>query len=409
MLNTDELFTYIRPTEKSVEGTAAVRDLCRELARQLTLLAPESDDRTDAIRKLHDFNMAAYFAIVHHQEAEPVVEPPPPPVRGWTFDPESPAVLQTDDWQCSAASLAWALSSVGRPTTQDQAIEILGARINPAVGLVQGDGSGLAVALREQGLPGNHASPIDFDSVLAEAGNRPILIGGAAWNHWSGVSGCFGSTLSLRNPAPGYKGIFSTLEREQFEALGPFAAVWLEDGAVTEPVAPADPDPWKFFSAHQIAATCGADRGAVEANWPHIAWALEKLGIRSRECEAAALATVAIETASTFEPVREAFWLDEEYRRNNFRYYPYYGRGYVQLTWESNYKHYGILIGQDLANNPDLAMEPSAAAWVLAYYFRDRGVDDAANQRDWGEVRRRVQGAHAGLPRLVTICKALLD
>jgi peptidoglycan hydrolase-like protein with peptidoglycan-binding domain len=45
------------------------------------------------------------------------------------------------------------------------------------------------------------------------------------------------------------------------------------------------------------------------------------------------LATTQWETAQTFKPVREAFWKDEEWRRVNLaRYYPYYGRGFVQLT-----------------------------------------------------------------------------
>jgi peptidoglycan hydrolase-like protein with peptidoglycan-binding domain len=45
------------------------------------------------------------------------------------------------------------------------------------------------------------------------------------------------------------------------------------------------------------------------------------------------LATVQWETAQTFKPVKEAFWHDEAWRQNHFRYFPYYDRGYVQLTW----------------------------------------------------------------------------
>src|SRR5690606_34382592 len=46
------------------------------------------------------------------------------------------------------------------------------------------------------------------------------------------------------------------------------------------------------------------------------------------------LATGWWETGKTMQPVREAYWLDEDWRRRNLRYYPFYGRGDVQLTWE---------------------------------------------------------------------------
>ena len=41
------------------------------------------------------------------------------------------------------------------------------------------------------------------------------------------------------------------------------------------------------------------------------------------------------------------------------KYWPFIGRGYVQLTWDYNYDKYGI------KNNPDKALEPAFAAYVL--------------------------------------------
>ncbi|WP_257011665.1 glycoside hydrolase family 19 protein [Psychrobacter sp. JB193] len=43
----------------------------------------------------------------------------------------------------------------------------------------------------------------------------------------------------------------------------------------------------------------------------------------------------------------------------------YYGRGYVQLTWLSNYVKMGKLLNIDLVNNPDLAMQPKHAADIM--------------------------------------------
>lgn len=77
------------------------------------------------------------------------------------------------------------------------------------------------------------------------------------------------------------------------------------------------------------------------------------------------LATTYHETNKTMQPVREAYWLSEDWRRRNLRYYPWYGRGYVQLTWEENYRKMGRLLGVDLLSNLDLAMDPRIAAAIM--------------------------------------------
>lgn len=91
------------------------------------------------------------------------------------------------------------------------------------------------------------------------------------------------------------------------------------------------------------------------------------------------LATVEWETARTFKPVREAFWKTEEWRRHNLRYYPYYGRGYVQLTWKNNYALYTERLRKrfperadqiDLVKNPDQALSPEFALFILVDGFK---------------------------------------
>lgn len=69
-----------------------------------------------------------------------------------------------------------------------------------------------------------------------------------------------------------------------------------------------------------------------------------------------ALATAWHETAFTFEPVSE--YGGEKYLRSK-DYWPYYGRGYVQLTWKSNYEKYGI------ASEPEKALDPDFAAHIM--------------------------------------------
>ena len=68
------------------------------------------------------------------------------------------------------------------------------------------------------------------------------------------------------------------------------------------------------------------------------------------------LATAYWETAHTMQPVTE--YGSKTYLHNK-PYFPYIGRGYVQLTHRQNYAHYG------LADTPEKALEPATAAHVL--------------------------------------------
>lgn len=184
---------------------------------------------------------------------------------------------------------------------------------------------------------------------------------------------------------------------------------------------PAMPDPWEHWTADRIAEATDCPVAAVTNHWPRIVEQLDHCGINDHMVQVAMAGTLAIETASTFAPVREAFWLDEAWRQNNLRYYPYYGRGYIQLTWESNYQTYGPKIAElwgtspdqpdfDLAGEPDRALDPDIAAAVAALYFRDHGggaIPVAARAGDWREVRRLVQGGADGLDRLMTIAADL--
>lgn len=90
------------------------------------------------------------------------------------------------------------------------------------------------------------------------------------------------------------------------------------------------------------------------------------------------LATSWHETNKTMQPVREAYWLSEAWRKRHLRYYPWYGRGFVQLTWEENYRKAdaalakaGLIKAGELLANSDLAMRPDIAAFIMR-----RGMDE---------------------------------
>jgi hypothetical protein len=113
------------------------------------------------------------------------------------------------------------------------------------------------------------------------------------------------------------------------------------------------------------------------------------------------LATSEWETAHKHEPVREAFWLSESWRRNNLRYYPWYGRGYVQLTWKENYvrAQSKLGLGTLLTDDPDMAMEPSIAAKIMVMgmaegWFTGKKLSDyiGRGKKDYRNARRIING-----------------
>ena len=113
------------------------------------------------------------------------------------------------------------------------------------------------------------------------------------------------------------------------------------------------------------------------------------------------LATAKWETAHTMQPVAEAYWVKnaEAWRKKNLRYYPYYGRGFVQLTWHRNYQDWSDRTGLDLVSKPELAMIPAVAARVLVQgcmlgTFTGKGLGDyiSADKVDFKNARRVVNG-----------------
>lgn len=92
-------------------------------------------------------------------------------------------------------------------------------------------------------------------------------------------------------------------------------------------------------------------------------------GLSLTQC-AYVLATVQHETNGQYVPVKEAYWMSEQWRRMNLRYYPWYGRGHVQLTWKSNYQKVDnyFKLGGKLIANPDLIISDhnlSANAMII--------------------------------------------
>lgn len=82
----------------------------------------------------------------------------------------------------------------------------------------------------------------------------------------------------------------------------------------------------------------------------------------------------------------------------------FYGRGYIQLTWYENYELMGRLIGADLLNAPELALQPDIATKIMFEGmtkgsssfgdFTGKCLEQYFNKttEDWKNARRIING-----------------
>lgn len=144
-------------------------------------------------------------------------------------------VPQVYSWTCSICSLDWLLKSSGLDAgcgdvytdRYDVGMHVgYPDNVNAQVGLMDASGSALRAVLDDYGQPSSQGW-LDFDSVYALAQETVGIMSGANWYHWVGIRGTTGNALAVANSAPGYKGIWDVLTREDFNRLGGFSVVWL--------------------------------------------------------------------------------------------------------------------------------------------------------------------------------------
>jgi len=156
----------------------------------------------------------------------------------------------------------------------------------------------------------------------------------------------------------------------------------------------------------------------VQNNWPLVETMLDGRGIYSPMCAVAAISTIAVETG-TFCPIKERggpAYLTNLYenRKDLGNDQPgdgvkFRGRGYIQITGRADYAHFGSECEVDLISNPDLALDPSVSAAILALYFEERQIGEYADQQNWEMVRRRVNGGLTGWPRFIDAVTKLVS
>jgi hypothetical protein len=75
---------------------------------------------------------------------------------------------------------------------------------------------------------------------------------------------------------------------------------------------------------------------------------------------------------------------------------PYFGRGLIQLTGKDNYQKYGRLIGVDLVNNGDLALNPINSYKIAVEYLKDRTFKYVI-KNNLRSARKSVNGGTKGI------------
>jgi hypothetical protein len=210
---------------------------------------PEAASRGDwrAVRQLVQGADAGLTELISYATAlGGTVVPPVDDTTSYSVNVPDDVVLQQNNWSCAVRSTyaaLWAMAQVaqGEPVTYgDEGLRdvyewMVPALADASVGLHDGSGAQLAAMLRDKGYDAESVYPCSIEQVRERAGTEPVLIGGAAWNHWSYVRGKHADGgLILENPSPGHDGITDYI-RDSWGRLGPFSAVFIRQSVPVEP------------------------------------------------------------------------------------------------------------------------------------------------------------------------------
>ena len=134
---------------------------------------------------------------------------------------------QAYEWTCSVAATTWVIQSTGTAysdvdpyTAREQVLAVLGypSCVNEVYGAMSS--TCLQDGLSTYGLESDQAW-VTFDQAYAICSGTTGLINPTGQYHYMAIRGVSGSDLWVANSAPGYRGVWDTLSRDQFNNLGP--------------------------------------------------------------------------------------------------------------------------------------------------------------------------------------------
>ena len=140
----------------------------------------------------------------------------------------------------------------------------------------------------------------------------------------------------------------------------------------------------------------------AKAYLPFLNRAMAEAKINTKQRKAMFLAQLAHESVQLrfFEEI--ASGAEYEGRRDLGNIHPgdgvrYKGRGPIQLTGRSNYRAAGRALGLPLEAKPKMAAQASVGFRTAAWFWTSRGLNKFADQGNFREVTRRINGGFNGL------------
>jgi hypothetical protein len=142
---------------------------------------------------------------------------------------DDPMHRQLRDWTCSACSIDWvALATNLDPySTREKVVGELGYPecIDEEQGLLD---TRCAIRVMEAWNVGvNHLFPRSFEEAYDICSGTTGLLNNKIWQHFVAIRGTAGPRIWVANSAPGYRGIYDTIDRRQWDAWGTWNIVAL--------------------------------------------------------------------------------------------------------------------------------------------------------------------------------------
>ncbi|HEY7419298.1 MAG TPA: hypothetical protein VH593_29210 [Ktedonobacteraceae bacterium] len=138
---------------------------------------------------------------------------------------------QQYSWTCSVASFTWVINSTGVDPnlTRDQALQLIGYPncVNETYGLMSSDC--LVAAYNYYGLDAR-VEWVTYDQAYSIMSGHTGQINPLGMYHFMAIRGVDGynpGDLWVANSAQGYMGVWDSLNRSQFNALGPVKIIYL--------------------------------------------------------------------------------------------------------------------------------------------------------------------------------------
>ena len=159
------------------------------------------------------------------------------------------------------------------------------------------------------------------------------------------------------------------------------------------------------MTPQDLARCTGARVDRAQTFLPFVEAAMDEFDINTPDRQAAFLAQVGHESGG-FHWLVELWGPTEAQRRYEGRLdlgntepgdgYNYRGRGLLQTTGRQNYSKTGEALGEDLVEHPELLGTPELASRSAAWFWKEHGLNELADDGHFLTITKRVNGGFNG-------------